>query len=147
MKSLPAILLVVLLGIFLPCSGEDKGPPAGVVDPRIIAKLEKIVALREQDAQTQRGISKENHGSSSDYTAADMALAKARLALARERRENAAIVTELRRIITLHQARLELAKLVDELQANNTALEVEVDLINAQIELEREMLRQGVKEK
>jgi hypothetical protein len=108
-----------------------------------VARLQKIVALRQTMAEHQRQLVAASRAT--DDGAADLALAQARLELARELAQEEQILAELQKIVALYRRRLEVARsMADQAVKGTTRLslaEAEIQLLQAQIAVDRELAR------
>jgi len=68
-------------------------------NPEIIAKLQEIVKLRERQMETQQLLMELKKGESKDLAAAKVALAAARIEVAKEQGQAEEVEKELRKII------------------------------------------------
>jgi hypothetical protein len=138
--------LVGILGIafLVGCSPADQEsaalekPGLRDPDPAIIADLQEIVKLRQELLKTHR-VMVEN-GRAEDDGAAEIALAEARMQLARERRQADLVITELRNIVMTHERRLKVAKKKASVGAGSPeeVARASIALLEAQVRLRRE---------
>jgi hypothetical protein len=107
-------------------------------DPAIIAKLQEIVELRQQLLKGHQAMVQ--MGKAEDDGAAEIALAEARLQLARERGQADLVIAELRNFVATQERRLEMAKKRVEVGAAgpDEVARVRVVLLEAQVRLQRE---------
>ena len=107
-------------------------------DPAIIAKLEEIVELRQQLLKEHQ--IKAQVGKAESDGVAEIALAEARIQLARERGQADLVITELRNLVATQEGLLEIAKRKVEVGAAgpDDVARVRVVLLEAQVRLQRE---------
>jgi len=137
--------LVGILGIafLVGCSPTDQEPAAlegashRVPDPTMIAELQEIVELRQELLKTHR-VMVEN-GRAENDGADEIALAEARMQLARERGQPDSVMAELRNIVTTQERRLEVAKTKAEVGADSPekVARARIALLEAQVRLRR----------
>jgi hypothetical protein len=107
-------------------------------DAAIVAKLQEIVEVRQELLKLHQRMLEA--GVTQDDGAAELALAEARMQLARERGQSELVRAELRNIVTTHERRLELAK-ARAAVGGQTAADIErvrVALLEAEVRLQRE---------
>ena len=124
------------------CSpGGQSGHPVDqrTEDPKIVANLEEIVALRERALESEQLLAELGKGD--DNGLAELALANAQIALARERNHADIVVAELRNIVETKQRILKRAGfLAEENRLTESGVsELRVDLLEAEIRLQREL--------
>ncbi len=138
------VFCIIGTALLLGCSPADqKSNPADKTshrapDPAIIAKLQEIVEVRQQLLKVHQ--IKFEHGRAEDDGAAEIALAEARIQLARERKEPDQVIAQMRDIVTTHEKLLKIAQAKARVGA---APPEEVDrlriaLLEAQLRLQRE---------
>ena len=138
------LFFIIGTALLVGCSPADQKSTPGdkpshrAPDPAIIAKLQEIVEVRQQLLKVHQ--LKLEVGKAEDDGAAEMALAEARIQLARERGQADLVIAELRKMVTTHERRLEVAKARAGL---GTVPPEEVDrvrvaLLEAQVRLQRE---------
>ena len=130
---------VLILTLTAPLAAADAREP----DKEVVARLQKIVALRQTMAEHQRQLVAASRAP--DDGAAELALAQARLELARELAQEEQILAELQKIVALYRRRLEVARsMADQAVKGTTRLslaEAEIQLLQAQIAVDRELAR------
>ncbi|MCG8602685.1 MAG: hypothetical protein MI807_21250 [Verrucomicrobiales bacterium] len=97
-------------------------------------KLKEIVTLREKDLELQQILYSEQR--ISDVTSARIALARARIDLARERKDHEAVVDQLEAIVAIRKLSFETARIREEM-STGSAVEAKVELLKAEVDLER----------
>lgn len=120
------VLLVVMIGNEI-----------AVASP-IEEKLKEIVTLREKDLELQQILYSEKR--ISDVTSARIALARARIDLARERNDHEAVVDQLEAIVAIRKLSFETARIREEM-STGSAVEAKVELLKAEVDLERARLK------
>ena len=139
------------LALLIGCSPAHQKTTSGnkplprVPDPVIIAKLQEIVEVRQQLLKVHQ--LRLELGKAEDDGAAEIALAAARIQLAREQGRADLVIAELRNMVTTHERCLEMAKVRagEGLVPPEEADRVRVALLEAQVRLQRE--QQEAKEK
>lgn len=101
-------------------------------------KLKEIVTLREKDLELQQILYSEKR--ISDVTSARIALARARIDLARERKDHEAVVDQLEAIVAIRKLSFETARIREEM-STGSAVEAKVELLKAEVDLERARLK------
>ena len=103
-----------------------------------MAKLQEIVELRQQLLKGHQAMVQ--MGKAEDDGAAEIALAEARLQLARERGQADLVTSELRHVVAAQESRLEMAKKRVEVGAAgpDEVAGVRIALLEAQVRLQRE---------
>ena len=112
--------------------------PVGVVesDARIVSKLSEIVGIRERAAKNYEEMLKAGRASSDGL--AQVELAEARVDLAREQGQPAAIITELQGLVAAHERRIKgMAGLATDRIAPGVVDRAQVALLEAQVRLLR----------
>ena len=112
--------------------------PVGVVEPdaRIVSKLSEIVGIRERAAKNYEEMLKAGRASSDGL--AQVELAEARVDLAREQGQPAAIITELQGLVAAHERRTKwMAGLATDRIAPGGVDRAQVALLEAQVRLLR----------
>ena len=112
--------------------------PVGVVEPdaRIVSKLSEIVGIRERAAKNYEEMLKAGRASSDGL--AQVELAEARVDLAREQGQPAAIITELQGLVAAHERRTKwMAGLATDRIAPGVVDRAQVALLEAQVRLLR----------
>lgn len=113
------------------------GNEISVASP-IEEKLKEIVTLREKDLELQQILYSEKR--ISDVTSARIALARARIDLARERKDHEAVVDQLEAIVAIRKLSFETARIREEM-STGSAVEAKVELLKAEVDLERARLK------
>lgn len=113
------------------------GNEIAVASP-IEEKLKEIVTLREKDLELQQILYSEKR--ISDVTSARIALARARIDLARERNDHEAVVDQLEAIVAIRKLSFETARIREEM-STGSAVEAKVELLKAEVDLERARLK------
>jgi hypothetical protein len=112
--KLPLSFVVLGAALLVGCSPSEpsntanQGVSLNVPDPATVAKLQEIVGLRQRllgNHQLQL-----QAGRAEDDGLHEVALAEARIQLARERRQSDLVLTEMRNLLTVHQNRLQQAE-------------------------------------
>ena len=113
-------------------------PSKRAPDPAIIAKLQEIVELRQQLLKGHQAMVQV--GKAEDDGAAEIALAEARLQLARERGQADLVIAELRNLVATQERRLKTAQKKVEVGAAgpDEVARVRVVLLEAQVRLQCE---------
>jgi len=134
--------LLLATALLTACSPGDKPVADHKPDPEIVGKLEEIVKLRQRELETEQ--IRTETGESSDDGAARLALANARMTLARELGQQDAVVTELRNLVKSYQQALDRAKALAEEDRRTLSdlSQLRVRLLDAEIQLRREELNQ-----
>lgn len=138
----PFLITLITMGATI-LVAEDR---AGVTSPpgtNIVSNLEQIVSLRQQAAQRHAALVSANRV---PYDSAfEIALAKAQLDLARERRADEECLKALSQLVALRRKDLAFEKslLSSDRRSSELALtEASVALLRAEIDLEREVQKQ-----
>ena len=135
---------IIGIALLVGCSPADPKSTSGgqpsqrTPDPAIIAKLQEIVELQQQLLKGHQAMVQ--MGKAEDDSAAEIALAEARLQLARERGQADLVTSELRHVVAAQERRLEMAKKRVEVGAAgpDEVARVRVVLMEAQVRLQRE---------
>ena len=120
---------------------QQRGSPGratGAVetDDRIIAKLSEIVEIRERLLKSQEQMLAT--GRASAEALAEVELAEARVDLAQARGDQAAVITELLRLVTVHERRAKrLAGVAGDRISSESLDRAQIALLNAQVRLFR----------
>jgi outer membrane protein TolC len=142
--KLQHLFVIIGAAMLVGCSPADPKITSGgqqsqrAPDPAIIAKLQEIVELRQQLLKGHQAMVQT--GKAEDDGAAEIALAEARLQLARERGQTDLVTAELRQLVAAQERRLEMAKKKVEVGAAgpDEVARVRVVLLEAQVRLQRE---------
>ena len=108
------LFCIIGTALLVGCSPADQKSTLGdklshrAPDPAIVAKLQEIVEVRQQLLKVHQ--LKLEKGLAEDDGVAEIALAEARIQLARERGQADVEIAELRNMVTTHERRLEVAK-------------------------------------
>ena len=134
----PLFFAFTILGFSLLNEGQAApGEGASPAHSAIVAKLKEIVALRETMDEAAKLAAQENRGNGDGATG--IALAQARVDLARELHQQEVVIAELKKIVAIRQARYERAvAMVTRSQTQLSVSEAQIELLKAQIELARE---------
>ncbi len=123
-------------------SAEDRAGVPASPGTNIVSKLEQIVSLRQQAAQHHASLVSANR---KQYDSAfDLAVAKAQLDLARERRAEVDCLKALNQIVALRKKAVELetAKESAGQGSGYAVIEASAALLHAEIDVEREIQKQ-----
>lgn len=140
MKSLTLVLIAVLLAMLGGYALSSAPAAARPPDPDIVDKLRRIIQLQEQVVDMHGTLVQA--GRARPDNAAEIALAEARIELAREQNNPEAIRAELARIVEARRGWVEyLEKLITDRYSQMDLHQARIDLIKAEVEL----LRAGAK--
>jgi hypothetical protein len=143
MKTLVAFVCSVLLSAVACFASDAVAAPvtnAAQADSPTVSKLRELVTIRERQAQRQQDLAKA--GRASDDPAAAVALAEARIELARELGQQQIVLAQLRKILELRRDWLQYVKsrAVDRLREGDVD-EAQAALLQAELRLLREQKR------
>ena len=138
------LFAIIGTALLVGCSPADPKTTSGgrptqrAPDPAVIAKLQEIVELRQQLLKEHQ--LKAQVGKAEFDGVAEIALAEARLQLARERGQADLVMAELRNLVATQERLLEIAKHRVEVGAAgpDEVARVRVVLLGAQVRLQRE---------
>ena len=136
------LLSVVAAAVLLGCSPtENRNTSHGELtpDPAVVTNLQEIVEVRQRIAESHHLLVQA--GRALDDGTAEIALAEARMELARERHQREDVLAELKKIITVHEGRLVRAKATLDRTSTAQLDEIRVGLLRAQIHLAREQAK------
>ena len=141
MKTKLIIIALASAFTFMLVAQQQRSSPArpvGVVEPdaRIVFKLTEIVGIRERAANSYEQMLGAGRASSDGL--AQVELAEARVDLAREQGQSAAIITELQGLVAAHERRTKwMAGLATDRIAPEVVDRARVALLEAQVRLLR----------
>ena len=137
MKTKLITALAAAFTLVLFAQQQRTAPEPNEPDARIVAKLSEIVSIRERLAKSYEEMIKAGRASVDGL--AEVELAEARIALARERGQREAVITELQGLVAAHERRAQrmhgLAK--DRLPSGEVE-RTQAALLEAQVRLLRE---------
>lgn len=142
----PHHLAIVLAALFGGCSPSDEKSGSASTsdlrepDPLIVSKLQEIVKLRERQAKEAQLLVEMGQGANDG--AVEVALAEARIALAREQGQSDAVVDELRNLVKVLEKRFKREEaLFDEDRRTQANIgQLRVALLEAEVRLQRELI-------
>ena len=106
LMKIQTLLLILVVSAWVGCSPADQGNARQAViapDPAVIAKLQEIVDLRQKIWKDAQLLAQAGNVTPEKMVAAEVALAEARLELAREQGKTDAVQTELKNILGLRE--------------------------------------------
>jgi hypothetical protein len=113
---------------------EQKAGDSGSASPVIAKKLEEIVEIRRLQLNRQQALYSDDR--ISDVHGARIALARARVNLAREQKDWKKMANELENILAIQKLLFESSRIQEEL-GKGSSIEPKVALLQAEIDLER----------
>lgn len=115
---------------------QQRGSGAAETDTRIVAKLSEIVEIRERLLKSHEQMLAT--GRASAEALVEVELAEARVDLAQARGEQAAVITELQRLVAVHERRTKrLAGIARDRISSETLDRAQIALLDAQVRLLR----------